>query len=118
MTIGRYHAVYKIFSRILAARLAAVLPGIISTNQGAFFKDRSFMENILICQDITRNYHREGGSPRCMMKLDIRKAYDSLEWKVFLQVLAGLQFPVRFINWIMTCISTTAVCVCFWAWIF
>lgn len=66
------------------------------------------MENILICQDIARNYHKQGVSPRCMMKLDIRKAYDTLEWQFLQQVLSGLNFPPEFINWIMTCLSTVS----------
>lgn len=96
------NTVYKIIAKIISARLAEVLPSIIRANQGAFVKDRSIMENLLICQDIARNYHKDGGSPRCMVKLDNRKAYDSLEWKFLEQVLVGLNFPDQFINWIIT----------------
>lgn len=113
-TVGDYRPIaccnvlYKIIVKILAARMAFVLPDIISNTQGAFVKDRSIMENILICQDIVRNYQREGGTARCLMKLDIKKAYDSLEWDFLRQMLIGLGFPDMFLQWIMTCITTSS----------
>lgn len=81
----------------MAARLAVVLPDIVSMNQGAFVKNRSIMENIMICQEVARNYHRGGGSPRCLLKLDIRKTYDTLEWGFLKQILEGLHFPDCFV---------------------
>lgn len=65
------------------------------------------MENILVCQDLVRNYHKEGVSPRCLLKLDIRKAYDSLEWPFLEDMMRKLNFPEMFVKWIMTCISST-----------
>lgn len=65
-TVGDYRPIsccnvlYKIIAKIMADRLALVLPDIISMNQGAFVKNMSIMENILIFQDLSRNYHREG----------------------------------------------------------
>lgn len=66
------------------------------------------MENILVCQDLVRNYHKEGVSPRCLLKLDIRKAYDSLEWPFLEDMMRKLNFPEMFVKWIMTCISSTS----------
>lgn len=86
------NTLYKIIAKIITDRLANVLPDIISSNQGAFVRDRSIMENILICQDIARDYHRDNELPRCMMRLDIRKAYDTIEWSFLQQVLLGLNF--------------------------
>ncbi|XP_074288508.1 uncharacterized protein LOC141613665 [Silene latifolia] len=74
------NVLYKVISKILCARLALVLHDIISKNQGAFVKGRSILENILICQDLVRMYNRKAASPRCMFKLDLQKAYDSIEW--------------------------------------
>ncbi|XP_074290286.1 uncharacterized protein LOC141617016 [Silene latifolia] len=74
------NTIYKIISKLLFARLAPILPKIISPNQAAFIKGRSIMGNILISQDLVRLYNRKSVSPRCMLKVDLRKAYDSIEW--------------------------------------
>ncbi|XP_074278315.1 uncharacterized protein LOC141601908 [Silene latifolia] len=88
--------------------LALILPDIISKNQGAFVKGRSILENILICQDLVRLYHRGNASPRCMFKLDLQKAYDSIEWAFVDQMLGALMFPEKFRQMIMTCITTSS----------
>ncbi|XP_074299406.1 uncharacterized protein LOC141630497 [Silene latifolia] len=72
------NVLYKPISKIMCNRLAAILPDIISKNQGAFVKGRSILENILICQDLVRLYNRSMVSPRCLFKLHLQKAYDSI----------------------------------------
>ncbi|XP_074293532.1 uncharacterized protein LOC141620604 [Silene latifolia] len=73
------NVIYKIIFKIMCTRLAAILPEIISRNQGAFIQDRSILENILIFQDLVKMYNRGNCSPRCMFKMDLQKAYDSIE---------------------------------------
>ncbi|XP_075085145.1 uncharacterized protein LOC142168364 [Nicotiana tabacum] len=40
------------------------------------------------------------------MKLDMQKAYDSIEWPFMEQVLNALAFPDKFVKWVMTCMET------------
>lgn len=40
------------------------------------------------------------------MKIDLRKAYDSLSWEFIREVLVSLNFPQKFIHWLMLCITT------------
>ncbi|CAH9093867.1 unnamed protein product [Cuscuta europaea] len=47
-----------------------------------------------------------------MMKLDLRKAYDSVQWSFLEQLLRAFRFPSRFVNWIMTCIQTVSYRIC------
>ncbi|XP_074299722.1 uncharacterized protein LOC141630875 [Silene latifolia] len=75
------NVVYKIISKVICARLATVLPDIISENQSAFLKGRDIIDNILIWHDLVRLYKRKACSPRCLMKVDLKKAYDSVEWE-------------------------------------
>ncbi|XP_074265867.1 uncharacterized protein LOC141588319 [Silene latifolia] len=100
------NVLYKAISKIMCNRLAAILPDIISKNQGAFVKGRSILENILICQDLVRLYNRSMVSPRCLFKLDLQKAYDSIEWQFVAQMMDALNFPSKFKNWVMCCISS------------
>lgn len=38
------------------------------------------MDNVLLCHELVRGYNRKGISPRVVMKMDIRKAYDTVDW--------------------------------------
>ncbi|XP_074297103.1 uncharacterized protein LOC141627781 [Silene latifolia] len=78
--------------------MAIVLPDIISETQSAFIKRRYIVDNILICQDLVRLYKRKSCSPRCIMKTDLKKAYDSIEWAFIEQMLSALQFPEKMIR--------------------
>ncbi|XP_074266537.1 uncharacterized protein LOC141589812 [Silene latifolia] len=73
------NTVYNCLSKVLFNRIGKVLPDIISPSQGAFIKGRDIVGNILICQDLIKLYKRKSCSPRAMMKIDLQKAYDSVE---------------------------------------
>ncbi|XP_074314789.1 uncharacterized protein LOC141650753 [Silene latifolia] len=97
---------YKCIAKVLCNRLSLVLPDIFSPNQSAFIKDRDIVEKILICQDLTKLYNRKICSPRVIMKLDLQKAYDSIEWSFLRDMLKALNFPKHFINLFMECVTT------------
>lgn len=73
------NVVYKVITKIMANRMQSLLGDIISFNQGAFIKNRSIMDNVLICQDLVHNYHRNDSPARCLFKLDLQKAYDTID---------------------------------------
>lgn len=73
------NVLYKVVSKILANRLKKLLPSIISDNQSAFIKGRLLMENVLLASEMVKDYHKESVSPRCVMKIDISKAFDSVQ---------------------------------------
>lgn len=58
------NVIYKCVTKIIANRLKKVLPSLISTNQSAFVEGRKIVDNILLAQELVRNYHRRGLSPR------------------------------------------------------
>jgi len=55
---------------------------LIGKAQGAFIKDRSIIDNELVCQGLVRCCHKDGGAPICLMKLNICKAYDTLDLRL------------------------------------
>ncbi|XP_074283201.1 uncharacterized protein LOC141607750 [Silene latifolia] len=93
-------------------RLSLVLLDIVSENQGAFIKRRSIIENVLICQDIVQLYMRKVVSPRCLFKIDLQKAYDTVEWEFLEQLLHGLGFSETFSHRVMTCVTSTRFSLC------
>lgn len=45
--------------------------------------------------------------PRCLMKFDLKKAYDTVDWNFLRGALIGLGFPGNFVNLIMECLNTS-----------
>jgi len=104
--IACYNLIYKTISKVLCSRLRKVLPNVINHSR-AFVDRRELLFNVLLCQEIARGYNRRKITSRCMMKIDLKKAYDSVHWDCVREILDGLQFPPIFIKWIMACITTT-----------
>lgn len=44
--------------------------------------------------------------PKCALKIDLHKVFDSLDWNFLVAALHKLGLPFRFIKWIFVCIST------------
>ena len=73
------HVLYKCISKLICSSLKLVLGSLIDPAQGAFVANRSIIHNVLLCQDIVKKYSRKHGSPSCLLKIDLRKAYDTME---------------------------------------
>lgn len=99
--------IYKCIAKILANRLREVLPLLISSNQAAFVRGRSISDNLLLAHELVHNYHRAAISPRSAIKIDLHKAFDSINWDFIINLLEAAGFPPIFINWIKGCITTT-----------
>lgn len=98
---------YKIISKILANRLRVIIKDIVDPAQTAFIDDRSIVDNIHLAQELFRKYNRKSASARCVLKVHLQKAYDTIHWGYTEETMKFLQFPDIFIGWIMECVSTT-----------
>lgn len=47
--------------------------------QAGFILERQLVENVLLAIELIKDYGRGQMSQWCMIKIDLRKAYDSLE---------------------------------------
>lgn len=82
--ISLVHSFAKLVTKILTNRLAGHLDAMVSPNQSAFIK-RWFM----LVQQTVRFLHSQK-QPIILLKLDIRKAFDSVFWPFLLEVLGQL----------------------------
>jgi hypothetical protein len=88
--------------------MGRVLDGIIRPMQNAFLGGRRMVDNINLLQELLRHYERKRTSLRGLIKIDFRKAFDSVQW-IFLQhLLLLLGFPDIFVHLVMTCVETTS----------
>ncbi|XP_074299678.1 uncharacterized protein LOC141630827 [Silene latifolia] len=61
----------------------------------------------MLSQSLVKGYGRKYLTPRCLIKVDIRKAFDSLQWSFIENILLALKFPPQFISWIMGCLTSS-----------
>ncbi|XP_038990688.1 uncharacterized protein LOC120113688 [Hibiscus syriacus] len=104
---------YKAISKILVKRLTSLIPDLTTLNQTTFVKDRSIIDNTLLAQELVRGYNIKHISPRCSLKIDLHKAFESLNWEFISVVLKAINLPSLFISWIETCYSTTQFSISF-----
>ncbi|XP_052623751.1 uncharacterized protein LOC128129111 [Lactuca sativa] len=83
---------YKCISKIIVNRIRNCLGDIVSNNQSAFIPGRSILDNILLAQELMVGYKKKRGTPKCTIKIDIQKAYDTVDWDFLNRVLQGFGF--------------------------
>ncbi|XP_019238911.1 PREDICTED: uncharacterized protein LOC109218965 [Nicotiana attenuata] len=96
--IAGCNTIYKVISKMLCNKLRLVLPTLIFANQSAFVSGRTIVQNILIFQDLVRLYNRKNTTQSCLIKIDLKKAYDTVEWTFVEEILYAMNFPQRFIK--------------------
>ncbi|KAK0580648.1 hypothetical protein LWI29_004632 [Acer saccharum] len=62
------NTLYKIIAKIIANRIKPCLLDIINPSQSAFVAGRSIGDNILLTQELMRNYHKDVGCPKLALK--------------------------------------------------
>lgn len=83
-----------------------MLNSIMDQNQGAFVPGYVIHNHILLTYELIRGYRRKGGTSRCMVQMDIQKAYDTIHWKAMEKILIEVGFRQIFVNWIMTAVTS------------
>nr|GFA29690.1 hypothetical protein [Tanacetum cinerariifolium] len=86
------NVIYKIISKIISNRLKGILGFLVDVNQCAFIPFIQISDNILISQELMRGYHIDRGFAKCAFKVDIQKAYDSVEWEFLACCLKAFGF--------------------------
>lgn len=92
--IALCNVIYKIVTKILASRMKHFLPYIIGQNQTNFITGRNATDNPIILQEVVHSMNNMTGRKRYMViKLDLAKAYDRMEWSFIRECLDLLRFP-------------------------
>ena len=90
-----------------ARRIAPFMRSLVRNNQSAFITGRLIHENFKAVQLTAKLLHRKK-IPSALYKIDIAKAFDSLDWTFLLQLLGHMGFSNRWTNWISVILSTAS----------
>ena len=106
--ISLCNVIYKIISKVIANHLKPMLNSIISETQSPFIADRLIFDNILIAFESLHHMKTNctGKKVFMAMKLDISKAYDTVDWCCLEQILLKLGLQESWVALIMECITT------------
>ena len=113
--ISLCNVIYKIASKVMANRLKLILPEIISEEQSAFVPGRLITGNIIIAYECMHfmKQKRARDNRFCALKLDIRKAYDRVEWSYLKAIMPKLGFHRLWVDRIMRLVSTVSFSILF-----
>lgn len=104
------NVIYKIISKILTNRLQPIMNTIIGSEHSAFTKGHLISDNILLCHEVIHylNNRRKSKAYSIVLKLDISKAYERVEWTYLKHMLHYFGFHDIWTNWILECVTTVS----------
>uniref|UniRef100_A0A2N9FPJ3 CCHC-type domain-containing protein n=1 Tax=Fagus sylvatica TaxID=28930 RepID=A0A2N9FPJ3_FAGSY len=94
--ISLCNTVYKVVTKIIVNRIRPLLSNLVSPFQAAFIPGRRGVDNVIIAQELIHSLHKKKGRKgQFILKVDLEKAYDRLEWSFIREVLLFFNFPSR-----------------------
>jgi hypothetical protein len=100
--------VYKVIAKCMVNRLRPILGELISVNQSAFIPGRLITDNALVAFECLHFIEQNSNMKKnfCAYKLDLSKAYDRVDWEFLKKVMQRLGFCHRWVDWIMSCVTS------------
>jgi hypothetical protein len=94
---------YKLISKIIANMIKPILSRELSGEQLGFLKGRQILDAIGTAHECIHNI-RARKQKALILKLDLMKAYDCVNWDFLHMILVQTGFNVKTLNWIMSCV--------------
>ncbi|PNX93422.1 cysteine-rich receptor-like protein kinase, partial [Trifolium pratense] len=101
---------YKILSKVLAARLKKVMGKLISECQTAFLPNRQILDGVLVVNELIDLAKRR--KDKCLMlKVDFERAYDTVNWNFLEYMMRRMGFDQHWLEWMRACIFNSSMSV-------
>eukprot|EP00253_Pinus_taeda_P019806 PITA_19806 len=95
---------FKIISKIIAERIKGTLANHLSRDKHAFLKGRNILDVVASTQECIYSMFSNNIAGD-VLKIDLQKAYDCLDWGFIRCLLAKIGLRAEMISWIMACIE-------------
>ena len=83
-----------------------MITDLISSNQSAFLKGRQISDYSLLAHELIRDFRKKQAPKGCCLKIDLHKAFDSVNREFVISIMRKMGFPDKWLAWIKECIST------------
>eukprot|EP00253_Pinus_taeda_P009371 PITA_09371 len=104
--IALCNAIYKIISKVIANRLKPLLPLLISPEQTSYVEGRQILDGIILTHEIMQSL-KQTKKLGMLLKIDLSKYFDKLNWNFIQQMLAAFGFSSPSIIWVISLISSS-----------
>ena len=95
----------KLFSKVMVNRLKPYIAALVDPDQTGFVHGRSIAENFVYAADLLSCCHKRK-VPTAVLKLDFKKAFDSVEWSSLDAILRVRGFDSRWRSWISNILTS------------
>jgi hypothetical protein len=95
---------YKIIEKLLANMLSPILSKGLVEEQFGFLQGRQILDTVGTTQECLHSIKKKN-QQALILKLDLKKAYDLINWKFLRMILIKMGFVLSGTNWIMSCVT-------------
>jgi hypothetical protein len=103
--ISLCNLIYKVISKVISNRIKPFLGRSLSAEQLGFLKGRRIQDAIGAAHECIHNI-KQKNLKALVMKLDLKKAFDSIDWEFLRLILHAVGFGDKFTNWILSCVTS------------
>lgn len=108
--ISLCNVIVKIVSKILANRLQLVMSAVTGPFQSSFIPGRLASDNVVVIHEMVHSLRKlKGRTADTVMKINLEKAYDRVDWTFMREVLTVTSFAKEFQEFIMNIVTSTSL---------
>jgi hypothetical protein len=106
--ISLCNLIYKIISKVISNRIKPILLRCISAEQLGFIKGRRIQDAIATAHECIHSIKHKN-LKALVLKLDIQKAFDNVDWEFLRLILFSVGFGEQFSQWILSCVTNANI---------
>jgi mannosylglycoprotein endo-beta-mannosidase len=103
--ISLCNLIYELVSKVIANRLKPFLEKGLSAEQLGFLKGRRIQDAIATAHECIHSI-KQKNLKALIMKIDLKKAFDCIDWDFLRLILLAAGFGDRFTDWILACVTS------------